>query len=224
MRFSHCNGFYYLEIFTFLIAVGLLANPFQANAELYQYTDNQGIIHFTDDPQKVPKSIRKKSMREGAPSLSPQDKKMIDGLMKRGNIERDLQFSNSKELNDTTTILRESVRKELVDPEDLNKPLDPRLSTPENAINLYRKALRTGNMRDLKACVTNSYWETMSPEFAAMGKQKMAQIEHEIATIEKIEQDNTYAKFEVIRLEEGNKMSYPVSLENAFGNWKISTF
>jgi hypothetical protein len=80
-------------------------------------------------------------------------------------------------------------------------------------------------MKDLKACVTNSYWEKMEPEFAAMGKQKMAEIEKDIfshSEINKIEQDETYAKFELMKPEGDKKMSYPISVENAFGNWKVS--
>lgn len=202
----------------------MVADVRRVNAEIYQYTDNQGIIHFTDNPQNIPASIRSKSMREVPSSLSSQDNKIIGELMKRGHIERDLQFSNPKEMKEGVNFLRESVRKELVDPEELDKPLDPRLSSPEGAIDLYRAALRAGNMRDLKACLTNSYWENMKPEFIAMGKQKMAEIEKDIfshAVIKKIKQDDTHAKFEILKLEGSKKMSYPILIENAFGNWKI---
>jgi hypothetical protein len=95
-------------------------------AEIYQYTDSQGIIHLTDNPQNIPESIRNKSKREVPSDLSSQDKKIVGELMKRGAIEHDLQFSNPKEMKDGVSFFRESVRKELVDPEDLDKPLDPK--------------------------------------------------------------------------------------------------
>lgn len=147
--------------------------------------------------------------------------------MKRGAIEHDLQFSNTKEMKDGVTYLREATRKELVDPEELNKPLDPRLSTPEGTISVYREALRAGNMLELKACVTNRYWEKMAEVFTAMGKQKMTEIAKDIFThadIKKIRQYDSYADFELLVPEGDKKMSYPVSVENVFGNWKISDF
>lgn len=205
----------------------IFANAHFASAEIYQYTDKQGVIHFTDNLQNVPASLRSKSLREGPSSLSSQDKKIVEELMKRGAIEHDLQFSNTKEMKDGVTYLREATRKELVDPEELNKPLDPRLSTPEGTISVYREALRAGNMLELKACVTNRYWEKMAEVFTAMGKQKMTEIAKDIFThadIKKIRQYDSYADFELLVPEGDKKMSYPVSVENVFGNWKISDF
>jgi hypothetical protein len=121
MHISYDKWIYFLGICILSVSV-IFIEVHLVSAEIYQYTDNQGIIHFTDNPQNVPASMRNKSTREEPSSLSSQDKKIIGELMKRGAIERDLQFSNPKEMKDGVTFLRESMRKELVDPEELDKP------------------------------------------------------------------------------------------------------
>lgn len=226
MNFSLYSWLYYLGI-CILSITGIFADTHVVYAEIYQYTDNQGIIHFTDNPQNIPESIRNKSKREEPSSLSSQDKKIINELMKRGAVERDLQFAGPEEVKKGVTFFRESLREELVDPEELDKPLDPRLVSPDGAISLFRAALRSGNVRDLKACVTNSFWKTNATEYVAMGKQKMAEMEKEVfsrAEIKMVEQNDTEAKYDLVRPEGGKRMSYPIRVINVFGNWKISVF
>jgi predicted aspartyl protease len=43
-----------------LIMAGIFILPLLASSEFYQYEDEKGTIHFTDDPAKVPKKFMKK--------------------------------------------------------------------------------------------------------------------------------------------------------------------
>jgi hypothetical protein len=45
-------------------------------ADLYQYTDNEGVVHFTDDPRKVPAKFRKNERADPDASLSPKESNM----------------------------------------------------------------------------------------------------------------------------------------------------
>ena len=223
MYFSSFSRSYYCIIYTFTV-LAIFIKVHNVYGEIYQFTDKQGIIHLTDNPKNIPESVT--SAFGKTSKLSLQDKIMLNELMNRGTIEHDFKFASLEEMKQGLAFLRESLRTELIDPEELGKPLDPRLASPEDAIALYRESLRSGNLKDLKACTTNRYWRSMEPEFRAFGKEKMATIEKEIfshAEIRKIEQNNTDAKFELVRLENGNKMIYPISVVNAFGNWKISS-
>ena len=42
-----------------LIGIFLIGNPTPSSAKMYKYKDENGKLHFTDDPTKVPEKYRK---------------------------------------------------------------------------------------------------------------------------------------------------------------------
>jgi len=46
--------------FSLLLVVLVFSFPVSSNADTYQWTDNQGVVNFTDNPDNVPKKYRAK--------------------------------------------------------------------------------------------------------------------------------------------------------------------
>lgn len=66
------------RIATILFLVTLLLSGLAQAGEFYKWTDTEGIVHFTDDPTKVPKDFREKTIKikiePAAESSSPEYK------------------------------------------------------------------------------------------------------------------------------------------------------
>lgn len=43
-----------MKKFTLLLAIIVILLPFSADAQIYRWTDEEGVVHFTDDPSNVP--------------------------------------------------------------------------------------------------------------------------------------------------------------------------
>ena len=68
-------------------------------ADLYEYTDADGVIHLTDDPSKVPEKIRGRSKSSSEPSLTPKESNMLKTLIKIDrNTDHDVPVKNMGEL------------------------------------------------------------------------------------------------------------------------------
>jgi hypothetical protein len=63
----------------------LLFIPCNCFADLFEYTDNDGVVHFTDDPSKVPASIRNSNKAKKTPSLNSEESRTVDVMMKLDN-------------------------------------------------------------------------------------------------------------------------------------------
>lgn len=58
-----------------IIAFVLILSPFSASAEIYKWTDDEGVVHATDDPSNVPAKYWEKEKvkkEEVAPATSPE--------------------------------------------------------------------------------------------------------------------------------------------------------
>lgn len=63
---------------TLLVSIFILiAFPFPSSAEIYKWTDDEGVIHVTDDPTKIPdkywieRKVRKEEVKPTPPEIQP---------------------------------------------------------------------------------------------------------------------------------------------------------
>jgi len=189
-------------------------------ADLYQYTDNEGVVHFTDDPGKLPAKFRKSKRAEPNASLSSKESNMLNHIMQLDKI-RDYPVKEMKELKRNLNNLGEGYKEKYDDPEQRR---DARLATPESALNLFRSALKSGNITDIKASVTSHYWDSFGEGFHLLSKKQLTEMESIISKrkINKREQNEHSAVFELLENDDGKEVEVgTIKMINLFGNWKV---
>jgi hypothetical protein len=206
----------------FLLFVFQLVTAHNCFAELHGYTDSDGVIHFTDDLSKVPTKMREHRKRPSEPPLTPKESNMLKALMQLDRIKNhDVSVKNMGELKKSLNDFAEYSKNELGDP---GEQRDPRLSTPEGALNLFKSGLINGNLNDIKASVIGKYWESFSRETKTESRlRQMAKLISD-KVVTKI-RDSNFATIEFIATKNGKESSYgEIELINFYGNWKIEKF
>lgn len=189
-------------------------------AEVYEYTDSNGVTHFTDDPSKVPQKIRTKKARES--SLTQEESKVVDVLIKLDKNKQDFPVKNEElpEFKKNVRKFGENFKDELGDPAE---PIDTRLSTPEGALSLFRQGLRSGNLSVIKASLTGKAWDD-GDGYKQLTKAQMLEMEKilSILTVVHKQQDKNIAVFDTKSRETGEDGT--IEFVNFYGNWKIQKF
>ncbi|WP_136524548.1 DUF4124 domain-containing protein [Geomonas ferrireducens] len=188
-------------------------------AELYQYTDNNGVIHFTDDPAKVP--ARHRDVKQNEPSLSLSDKNMVKHLMEKDGT-KDAPVKNITEFKKTLKDFSSSYKEKYDDPDQ--KP-DSRLSTPEGTLRLFLSGLRQRNLNDIRASITSRLWNSSGNLFNKLSAKQFSDFEKLISKrkMEKKEQTEHYVIFALIDTLNGQEVEVgTVEIINLFGNWKVN--
>lgn len=78
----------------------LIVSAHWVHADIYQWTDSEGVVHFTDDPDAIPKSYRHKAARRetdhkvkvpppSAPTLKPAPPSSAPGEIRYGGWPED---------------------------------------------------------------------------------------------------------------------------------------
>lgn len=207
----------------FLLAVFQFIAAHVCFAELYEYTDADGVIHFTDDPSKVPTKMRERCKKPSEPSLTPKESNMLKALMQLDRIkDHDVSVKNMGELKKNLNDFAEYSKNELGDP---GEPRDPRLATPEGALNVFKSGLINCNLNDIKASVIGKYWNN-GDDFRKLTKSQLRQMATLISdkVVTKI-RDSNFATIEFVATKNGKESSYgEIELINFYGNWKIEKF
>lgn len=191
-------------------------------ADVYEYTDSSGVTHFTDDPAKVPKEKRR-SKRSDTPSLSKEESKALDLMMKLDNKKGQDIPTKQEDLPAVKKGIKEfatSYSEEFGDP---SEPLDPRLSTPEGALELFKAGLRTGNLAQIKMSVIPKLWEKTG-QFREFNRGQMRELEKAMSgfVITRKTVTDLTAVFSVEDTKTG--MTDSIEFTNCYGNWKIRRF
>ena len=228
------NSRYVFYCVTFSVATFLTLSG-AASAELYQYTDADGVTHLTDDPQQVPPKLRDKSRREAdAPPPEPKQTSFFD-TVRPDSLSQNQLFSL-----DMKKPARKVAKPVGVQPQFVmggtpatkapgtatpQREPDKRLASPESAILFFRLAMREFSMRDIEACTTPDYWQHASTRFATMGSGALKGAESRIFSIEKTIQDSSRAEYSVVVVEAGGtEARYVMTVEKINGEWRISNF
>lgn len=179
-------------------------------AEMYQYTDNEGVVHFTDNPQKVPVKLLEKSKKEIPSSLSTNKSYLTEHKPQKNR--DDFAHGYQEKYGDP----------EQTKYDDPKETRDSRLSTPEGALDLFLSALRIGNLIDCKASVTGWFWHWYSASSEQAIKKDLLQMEKNISgrIIAKSEQNEHRAVFQTKR--NNSPIVGTIELINRFGNWKVN--
>jgi hypothetical protein len=199
-------------------------------AETYKWIDKNGTTHFGDYPPpddqknyekiKSGRPVQEQTLKNSSPSdLTQEDLHFIDILKERGIIT----YEESLEKPTHEQLMR---YKEItgINLNSLEKPPDPRFSSPEKTFQLYRESLIKGDLELAINCFTPHQAKNQKEVLNALGKDVMKKIGEDMQPIQKIRQDDKMAEYEIIRDENGKKMSYAIYFVNIFGNWKIDQF
>jgi hypothetical protein len=190
-------------------------------AGVYEYADSKGNIHLTSDSLQIPTQHKAVTIKEDSIQLSKKQFTLLEYILKE---EKEVSDANMDKIRTFLDRYSEFMKQTMDDPEQLAMLKDSRLSTPEGACELYRSALRSGNVQDLRASVASSYWVKSVEYISKLGKKKMAEWERDTfaeAKIEKIDENEHSASLRLIRTEGRKRITYKIDLVNLFGNWKI---
>jgi hypothetical protein len=183
-------------------------------AELYQWTDTNGSVHFSDNPMSVPKGKR--------PIVRQDDK--------AGPPPSPLQLSSTTTLQNTKQVTQASpvIKADEIKPEKYKRgsaefvTLERQLSTTWNNM---RQALKVRNIEGALAYFTESTRDSFRDQFTAM-KKDLPEIAKEMgeARLVKFEEDSI-AECDIRRVENGETYSFMLQFVRDYdGIWRIRTF
>ena len=206
-----------MKKYVYIIVMALVAQS--CFAEVFEYTDKNGVIHFTDDPSNVPKEIRLK--KTGTSSMSTEESQNLNAIMKASGIN-DFPLKSNSDYYKFKEFIRnasknENFKNEFGDPDE---SIDPRLSTPEGALNLLMHGFKTGNLEDIKASLIGKLWREYSEAYKSLTKEQLKLFYDAMANfvVTRKEQRENFA---VIYIKVRGLES-PFEFINFFGkNWKI---
>jgi hypothetical protein len=198
----------------------LMFIPFNCFADLFEYTDNDGVVHFTDDPSKVPTAIRNSNKAKKTPSLTSEESRTVDVMMKLDNKQgQDIPVKDLPTFKKNVKKFGEAFKDELGDPAE---PKDSRLTSPEGAWNLFLEGLRKGNLTDIKSSLIGKRWENGG--YSELNKEQMAAFGKELLKLKVIDkkQDENSAVFNVRSSKTG--INDTIRFIKFYDNWKIYEF
>jgi hypothetical protein len=170
------------------------------SAEIYQWTDSDGSVHFSDTPVNVPKG-KKPTVRSDEP-----------------NVNSSTSPKHSRPFTVPEKIIQQS-------PENNNIiPPDPRFASPDMTWNLYKESLVKGDLESVLQCLSPNYALIQQQIFQPLGKEGMKKIGLEMRPIQKVKQDKETAKYRIRKNEKGKEITYYIQFINIEGNWKIDAF
>jgi hypothetical protein len=190
-------------------------------ADTFEYTDSEGVIHFTDDPSKVPAAIRNSKTANKTPSLTTEESKTLDVMMKLDKIhEQDVPVKVLPDFKRNVKQFGEAFKDELGDPAE---PKDSRLSTPEGTWNLFREGLKRGNLSYIKLALIGKGWDNGAGynEMTSAQLYEFYKFTSEITIIRK-EQNENAATLHVKNNKTG--VNNTIDFINFYGNWKMCKF
>lgn len=196
------------------IALSVLAAK-PSVADLYQYTDSEGVLHFTDDP-KFPSLAREKGRHTEEPSLTNKELKTLEHIMDMDK-SHDVAIDNLPKVKKSLNKYADDFREKY---DDLEQTPDNRLSTPEGALRLFIAALKTGNLADIKASVTSRLWRGLFSQLNSAQLIELSRVfkEH---TVVKGRQTEKAAEFDLKQTSGRHYIDGTIEIINLFGNWKI---
>lgn len=187
-------------------------------AEVYEYTDSHGVVHFTDDISKVPKKERTSRIKSGTPSLTSSEAKTVEAMMlleqTRG---QDIPVQDMPDFKKKVNQFRELLKEEVGDPAE---PKNSRLSTPEGALNLLLEGLRNGDFALIKSSFVGTQWEKRG--YTQLTKPQLAELGRHLSSLAILDKrmDEHSAVFSVRNNKKG--VDYNIRFIKLFDNWKIS--
>jgi len=200
-----------MKYFASLISILLMFCAFNCSAEIYEYTDNNGTLHFTDDVTKVPKNFREKAKNASGSSLTTKESKMLEVLNSGKGFDEEVK--DLKQFKKGLNAYADYAGSELGNPTD---PIDPRLSTPEGALKLFKRGLETGNLEEIKAAVTPEYFESMD-RFESFTKAQLKSLSSSVP-------ENTVTKINNSKSATIEFRGFKVQVVKPFDNWRLVKF
>jgi hypothetical protein len=207
-----------MRLLIFIFGLVIVTAPL-CFADIYEYTDENGVVHFTDDPSKIPVKIRRK-IKAKESSLTTEESKIVNTLIKLDkNKTQDVPVNDLPAFKKNVKQFGEAFKDELGDPAE---PKDSRLSNPEGAWNLFSEGLRNGNLSYIKSSLTGKQWNNSG--YQELNKSQMAEFGKEVSkiTITKKMQNENMAVFDSKNNKTG--VNGTIKFINFYGNWKIYQF
>ena len=156
-----------------------------------------------------------------AGNLTPEEIKTVELMKKKGLIPPETDI---KDINTEDIMLIQYMIKEQLGIDDINNigNPDPRFASPERTWETYKQAMIDGDFSLLKKChMPNAKNVEIYKE---IGKEKTKEIALAMKPIELVTGDENSAKYRIKREENGQDITYFISFNNIFGEWKIDQF
>ena len=225
-----------MRVILLAIAVNLITAT-MVHAEYYTYVDDQGNIHYTDNPSSVPTKTHNRAKRvdmdmgpekKAAPAV-PDDRYGVVDLESRPpsasvkRAKRALKMSGSPPVKAPAEVqMPPAPQPSAIEPAD-DVP-DPALSTPLKTIRRFRRSLANMDYAAAATCLRGADPREVQAFLAQMPKEFAVMLSEEFSPAVEIVRDDNSAVYMIgDPRKQGNKIMrrYEVYLERVGPNWKI---
>jgi hypothetical protein len=186
--------------------------------ESNQQNSNKTKMHYI--PQKM-EELSTYRMND----LTSEDLEYIKLMQDQEKLPKDM---NSGTVKHEDIVKSKQAFKELYgfDYEFLRNPPkpDPRFSSPEKTWALHKNALAAGDIERVVECFIPQSAKTYRETYEALGVQIMREIAADMGSVVKIDGNDSYAKYEILRKQEDKIFSFELLFNNWFGEWKIVSY
>jgi hypothetical protein len=173
-------------------------------SETYQWTDDDGVVHFSDNSASIPQKSRNKVKRtqDTAPTYTPPPK--INKVVESAHNNRTEIAPNKFERGAAEFV---ALERQLI-----------------NSWNSMRQALKGRNIEAALSYFTESSRDSFREQFTALRKQ-LPKIAEEMGETRLVKADESFAECDLRRVENGTTFSYMLQFVHDYdGVWRIRTF
>jgi hypothetical protein len=173
-------------------------------SETYQWSDDDGVVHFSDNSASIPAKSRNKVKRteDAASTYAPPPK--VNKVVESAHNNRSDIAPNKYERGSAEFV---ALERQLID-----------------SWNRMRQALKERNIETALSYFTESSRDSFRDEFTALRK-KLPEIAEEMGETKLVKADDSFAECDLRRVENGTTFSYVLQFVRDYdGIWRIRTF
>lgn len=226
-----------MQLILLALAVSLMSAA-MVHAEYYTYVDDQGNIHYTDNPSSVPAKTLKRAKRVDVymgpeKKAAPADPDDRDALIDRESRPLSVSMKRAKKAFRMSGVPPAKAPVEMrlqpsppsVADEPADEAPDPALSTPLKTIRHFRRSLARMDYAAAATCLRGADPREVQGFLAQMPKEFSTMLSEEFSPAVEIVRDDSSGVYMIgDPSKQGNKIMrrYKVYLERVGSNWKIT--
>lgn len=173
-------------------------------SETYQWTDDDGVVHFSDNSASIPPKSRNKVKRaqDTTPTYTPPS--IINKVVESAHNDRAEIAPNKYERGAAEFV---ALERQLI-----------------NSWNSMRQALKRRNIEAALSYFTESSRDSFREQFTALRKQ-LPKVAEEMGETRLVKADESFAECDLRSVENGATFSYMLQFVHDYdGVWRIRTF
>jgi hypothetical protein len=173
-------------------------------SETFQWTDDDGVVHFSDNSASIPPKLRIKVRRTEDSALTHTPPPKANYVMESAHTNRNEIVPNKYERGSAEFV---GLERQLI-----------------NSWNSMRQALEARNIEAALSYFTESSRDSFREQFTAL-KKKLPKIAREMGETRLVKADETFAECDFRSVENGTTFSYMLQFVlDSDGIWRIRTF